>query len=60
MHSNAILRYTFALLLGAGLAVAVPATASAAQAPTALCGGNKKKDVKKPNPDDDQKPANPA
>ncbi len=59
MHSNLLLRSALALALGAGF-VAVPFSAHASQAPSALCGGDKKKDVKKPNPDEPKKPSNPA
>lgn len=50
-------RTAIALFTAAGLLVSGAVFADTADAPSALCGGDKKKDVKKP---EDKKPANPA
>jgi hypothetical protein len=52
--------FLVAPLAGAFLVQSLPAAASTSETPRALCGGNKKKDVKKPTDDDGKKPANPA
>ena len=61
MHSKTLMGL-LGLGVAASLTIAVPAAATTEQAPSSLCGGehDKKKDVKKPAPGDDKKPANPA
>jgi hypothetical protein len=59
MHSTHRL-FWIAPLLGAFLVFSIPASAAPGGAAHALCGGNKKKDAKKPKQDDGKKPANPA
>jgi hypothetical protein len=59
MHSK---HFSVVLALGAAVLFAMPVAASSSSFPA--CGGDhenkKKKDVKKPAPGDDKKPANPA
>jgi hypothetical protein len=60
MHSKRVVRWALPLVLSAGF-VALPSAVRAEPRPASpLCGGDKKKDVKKPTDDEKKKPPKPA